>query len=44
MGSEMCIRDRRGINKDDWDNMDWADGIKPGQSVLVNGKTGVNRV
>ena len=24
--------------------MDWADGIKPGQSVLVNGKTGVNRV
>ena len=24
--------------------MDWADGIKPGQSVLVNGESGVNRV
>ena len=34
----------RGINKDDWDNMDWADGIKPGQSVLVNGESGLNRV
>ena len=34
----------RGINQDDWDNMDWANGIKPGQSVLVNGETGLNRV
>ena len=24
--------------------MDWANGIKPGQSVLVNGETGLNRV
>ena len=23
---------------------DWANGIKPGQSVLVNGETGLNRV
>ena len=25
-------------------NMDWADGIKPGQTVLVNGESGLNRV
>ena len=24
--------------------MDWANGIKPGQSVLVNGETGLNQV
>ena len=34
----------RGINQDDWNNMDWADGLKPGQSVLVNGEAGLNRV
>ena len=34
----------RGINDDDWDNMDWADGIKPGEAVTVMGESGLNRV
>jgi len=34
----------RGINEDDWDNMDWADGIKPGEAVTVMGESGLNRV
>ena len=33
-----------GINEDDWDNMDWADGLKSGEAVTVMGESGVNRV
>ena len=34
----------RGIDEDDWDTMDWANGIKPGEAVTVMGETGLNRV
>ena len=34
----------RGINEYDWDNMDWANGIKPGEAVTVMGESGMNRV
>ena len=34
----------RGISEDDWESMDWANGIKPREAVTVMGEAGLNRV
>ena len=34
----------RGIDEDDWDAMDWAKGVKPGEAVSAMGEAGLDRI
>ena len=34
----------RRIEEDDWDAMDWAKGVKPGEVASAMGETGLDRV
>ena len=34
----------RGIDEEDWDAMDWAKGVKPGEAMSAMGEAGLNRV